>query len=210
MAHAPRVGTGHSACRKWRYRCLTMLNREGNISINCTFLTRLISPLIIVDDAQTGLFTGCLYFFQQIPTDGFVLADKSTIWFPEPLQNTEAKTSFRTHNFRNSYVSCKPLNSNQHVDLRQNSSKDSQFFQKLSPCSFHRKPHLLASMCRICSCRGPRERVCVCACVRVCLCLFVCVFVCMFVCVSFGPKLANGWGLEVGATAVRCIRRDSS
>ena len=32
--------------------------------------------------------------------------------------------------------------------LGQKSSKDSQIFQKLSPCPFHTKPHPLASMCR--------------------------------------------------------------
>ena len=37
--------------------------------------------------------------------------------------------------------------------LGQKSSKDSQIFQKLSPCPFHTKPHPLASMCRTCRCR---------------------------------------------------------
>jgi len=43
--------------------------------------------------AQKGLFIGCLCFFQRIPTDEFVLADKSTIRFPELLRNTEAKNT---------------------------------------------------------------------------------------------------------------------
>jgi len=38
-------------------------------------------------------------------TDGFVLADKSTIWFPKPLRNAKAKRLLTSQKSRTSYVS---------------------------------------------------------------------------------------------------------
>ena len=53
----------------------------------------------------TCFFTDCLCFFLRIPTDGFVLADKSTIRFPEPLRNADAKTLLISHNSAKIYLS---------------------------------------------------------------------------------------------------------
>jgi len=41
MAQTPRASTGNCV---WRYRCSTMLNRQGNLSICDTFLFRLLPP----------------------------------------------------------------------------------------------------------------------------------------------------------------------
>jgi len=44
MAATPRAGTGDFACRSWRYRCSTMLNRLGNLSITSTLLICSLPP----------------------------------------------------------------------------------------------------------------------------------------------------------------------
>jgi len=46
-----------------------------------------------------GFFPGFLCFFLQFPTDGFVLADKSTIRVPEPLQSAEVERWIATLKF---------------------------------------------------------------------------------------------------------------
>jgi len=78
--------------------------------------------------AQKGLFIGCLCFFQRIPTDGFVLADKSTIRFPEPLRKTEAKRLLSTHISRNAYVSEPSLRQQTTVQYCLESQKLAAFF----------------------------------------------------------------------------------
>ena len=95
MAHAPRAGTGHSACRSWRYQCATMWNRQGNLSMYALSWSDCSLPLIIVDNSFDRLVCWSLCFFLRIPTIGFVFADKSTIRFPEPLQSAEAKRLFK-------------------------------------------------------------------------------------------------------------------
>jgi len=74
MAHAPRAGTGDSACRSWRYWCATTWNRQGNLSTCGTSLCRLL-PLL--NNRGWQLRQTCLLvvyaFFLGFPTDGFVL-----------------------------------------------------------------------------------------------------------------------------------------
>jgi len=44
MAETPRAGRGDFACRSWRYRCSTMLNRLGNLFIVGTLISSLPPP----------------------------------------------------------------------------------------------------------------------------------------------------------------------
>ena len=63
MAEMPRADTDDFACRSWRYWCLTMSNRLGNLSIISTLLIARSLPLIIVDNCPhmhtTGFFPDC-------------------------------------------------------------------------------------------------------------------------------------------------------
>ena len=85
-----------------------------------------------------GINPNVIWFFQRIPTDGFVLADKSTIGFPESLQNTEAlKRWLSNNNSTNLYVS-RPSS------LGVTTSTQSNLFPKLI-CFFYVETHKVST-----------------------------------------------------------------
>jgi len=91
MAETSRAGTVDFACRNWRYRCSTMLNCLGNLSIIGTFLIILLPPVMIADNNphlhNTGYFLDC-YLLS--------VTDRS-IWIPYLARYSER---IKKHNFQ--------------------------------------------------------------------------------------------------------------
>jgi len=100
--HTPRAGTGDSAnlVHKLAFSVLMCAHLPGESSHERHFVDQIApSPKESWITAPTGLFPGFPCFFLRFPTDGFVLANKSTIRVPEALRNAEAKGLIETPKF---------------------------------------------------------------------------------------------------------------
>jgi len=62
MAKMCQAGTVNSACRNPCYRCSMMSNHQGNHSMRCTFLTRLLPPPDIRELSEAPLSLFVVFF----------------------------------------------------------------------------------------------------------------------------------------------------